>query len=116
MLDVSMEEAAPTVPTPTPAGAGTAGTVQLASTNDFISPALACVKPVQIDKTKRNRILRLEGMQDEEAAVRPNKQTCPEFLLAKHSVCEIEQRSGFCKKRFFESPGGIKSILGFTEK
>ena len=43
-----------------------------ALSSDFISPSLACVKPMQIDKSKPNRhILRLEGLQDEqEVAVR----------------------------------------------
>ena len=32
---------------------------------DFISPSLACVKPMQIDRAKPNRVLRLEGLQDD---------------------------------------------------
>ena len=47
--------------------------VRLAEANDFISPSLACVKPVQIDRVaKPNRVLHLEGLQDEmEEADRP---------------------------------------------
>ncbi len=40
--------------------------VTLAPTSDFITPSLACVKPVQIDVAKPNRVLRLEGLQDDE--------------------------------------------------
>ena len=38
----------------------------LSGLGDFISPSLACVKPMQIDKSKPNRVLRLEGLQDED--------------------------------------------------
>ena len=41
------------------------------SANDFITPSLACVKPVQIDRTKKNRVLALEGLQDEAAPEAP---------------------------------------------
>ena len=41
--------------------------VRLASHSDFITPSLACVKPMQIDKAKPNRVLHLEGLQDDEA-------------------------------------------------
>ena len=52
---------------PTHSGGGGGGVVKLASANDFITPALACtVKPVQIDTTKKNRVLRLEGLQDDD--------------------------------------------------
>ncbi|KAL3927475.1 MAG: hypothetical protein SGPRY_002804, partial [Prymnesium sp.] len=35
--------------------------------SDFISPSAACVKPIQIDKSKPNRhVLRLEGVQDDD--------------------------------------------------
>ena len=40
----------------------------LSGSGDFISPSLACVKPMQIDKTKPNRVLRLEGLQDDDGA------------------------------------------------
>ena len=39
--------------------------VKLAPASDFITPSLACVKPMQIDKAKPNRVLKLEGLQDE---------------------------------------------------
>lgn len=39
--------------------------VRLGTSNDFITPSLACVKPVQIDTSKKNRVLRLEGMEDD---------------------------------------------------
>ena len=42
--------------------------VRLTSTSDFITPALACVKPVQIDRAKANRVLRLEGMDEDDSA------------------------------------------------
>ena len=32
--------------------------------SDFITPSLACVKPMQIDRAKPNRVLQLEGLQD----------------------------------------------------
>ena len=35
--------------------------VRLSSASDFITPSLACVKPVQIDTSKKNRVLRIEG-------------------------------------------------------
>ena len=35
--------------------------VKLSSASDFITPSLACVKPVQIDTSKKNRVLRIEN-------------------------------------------------------
>lgn len=35
--------------------------VKLSSASDFITPSLACVKPVQIDASKKNRVLRIEN-------------------------------------------------------
>ena len=31
--------------------------------SDFITPSLACVQPMQIDRAKPNRVLKLEGLQ-----------------------------------------------------
>ena len=41
--------------------------------SDFITPSLACVKPMQIDRAKPNRVLQLEGLQDD--AVEPKAAT-----------------------------------------
>ena len=39
--------------------------VRLSTTaNDFIAPSLACIKPVQVDQTKKKRVLQLEGVED----------------------------------------------------
>jgi len=43
--------------------------VRVSLTNDFINPSLACIKPVQIiDEAKPNRVLRLEGADEDDLA------------------------------------------------
>ena len=66
--------------------------VKLSDHSDFITPALACVKPMQIDKAKPNRVLHLEDLQDgsETAAPAVAKVTLNDCLACAGCITSAE--------------------------
>ena len=93
--------------------------VRLASHSDFITPSLACVKPVQIDKAKANRVLHLEGLQDDDAeAAKPpvakvtlnDCLACAGCITSAESVLVTQQSIGEFE-RMLSAPGAYDLIV-----
>ena len=86
--------------------------------SDFITPSLACVKPMQIDRAKPNRVLQLEGLQDD--AVEPKAATakvtlndclaCAGCITSAESVL-VTQQSTEEFERMIGTPGAYDLIV-----